>query len=114
MFWLDLASSHYANIVNDCLLFKKKNFVPKKDNPPNVPQARGIEQFWSICKSKYSSRPHEPKNLQGFKQIWAKISKEAAAEVGIEVMQHARRYITGIGYKGVRQAMCDISNKRRP
>ncbi|CAF5166545.1 unnamed protein product, partial [Rotaria magnacalcarata] len=27
-------------------------FVPKQDNPPNVPQARPIEDFWSILAGK--------------------------------------------------------------
>ena len=27
-------------------------YVPNKDNPPNVPQARPVEDFWSVLKRK--------------------------------------------------------------
>ena len=45
LFWPDLATSHYAK---DCLTWMSENinFVPKDMNPPNVPQARPIENFW--------------------------------------------------------------------
>ena len=45
IFWPDLASSHYAN---SCVDWMEENiyFVPKAINPPNVPQARPIENFW--------------------------------------------------------------------
>ena len=52
IFWPDLASSHYAK--DTIALFDEENihFVPKKNNPPNVPQLRPIENFWGILKSK--------------------------------------------------------------
>lgn len=114
LFWPDLATSHYANTVKNFLVEEKVDFVQKKDNPPNVPQARGIELFWALCKQRYSTRKVEPKNLHGFKLIWQKISKQVAGEVGIDVMRHAAKMIREIGYKGVRQAMCNISNKANP
>ena len=45
VFWPDLATSHYAK---SCVDWMSKNivFVPKSMNPPNVPQARPIENFW--------------------------------------------------------------------
>jgi hypothetical protein len=45
IFRLDLASSHY---VNSCGTWMPENinFEDKKMNPPNVPQARPIENFW--------------------------------------------------------------------
>ena len=38
VFWPDLVSSHYAKAT--VALFRDQNihFVPKEDNPPNVPQ----------------------------------------------------------------------------
>ena len=52
VFRADLASSHYAKAT--VALFRDQNilFVPKDDNPPNVPQLRPIEKFWDISKSK--------------------------------------------------------------
>ena len=44
LFWPDLASAHYANVVTDWM-GENLNFVQKDENPPNVPQARPIESF---------------------------------------------------------------------
>ena len=51
VFWPDLASSHYAKSVVEYLRDQNVNFVEFKDNPPNVPEIRPIENFWSILKS---------------------------------------------------------------
>lgn len=40
MFWPDLASVHYAKDVQAELQRLKIEFVPKLQNPPNVPQLR--------------------------------------------------------------------------
>lgn len=48
IFWPDLASSHYSNKSLQCLTDQKVPFVPKEDNPPNVPQARPVENFWGV------------------------------------------------------------------
>ena len=49
-FWPDLASSHYAKVVVGYFRAQKINFVQKIENPANVPEARPIEDFWSIFK----------------------------------------------------------------
>ena len=38
MFWPDLASCHYSKKTTDWFTGQNILFVPKKDNPPNVPQ----------------------------------------------------------------------------
>lgn len=43
LFWPDLASAHYSKSVQERLNEKNVPFVIRKDNPPNVPQARPIE-----------------------------------------------------------------------
>ena len=55
IFWPDLASSHYANKTSAWLNEQKVPFVPKVANPPNVPKARPIEDFWSILTDKVYS-----------------------------------------------------------
>ena len=102
LFWPDLASCHYANIVKEYLNQKNVTFVQKQHNPPNVPQARGIEMFWAICKQRYHAHPGGAKSLHGFKLIWNRISKDAAREVGKSCMDHAWRKLISIGYKGIR------------
>lgn len=109
LFWPDPASIHYAKIVTDYLTQKKIEFVAKSKNPPNVPQARGIEMMWSNYKRKYSVLPTAPKNLVGFKLIWARISTETAAEIGKRCMKHAYKNLIKIGYKGVAGGTGSIS-----
>ena len=46
VFWPDLASAHYAKSVLDYLSANNIQIVPKKDNPPNLPECRPIENFW--------------------------------------------------------------------
>jgi hypothetical protein len=50
LFWPDLASSHYAKDVIAFLETENINYVPKVKNPPNVPEARPIEDFWAVLK----------------------------------------------------------------
>ncbi len=45
VFWPDLASSHYALFVQEYLKSKNIPFVPKNDNPANLPKARPIKDF---------------------------------------------------------------------
>ena len=55
IFWPNLASSHYAQKTSAWLNEKRIPFVPKVANPPNVPKARPIEDFWSILADKVYS-----------------------------------------------------------
>lgn len=111
LFWPDLASIHYANKVVEKLNMEKVDFVPKTANPPNVPQARGIEKFWAVCKSRYTQLPKQPTTLRSFKYQWGKISRNVGTEMGKAIMDHAAKFIREIGYKGIQRAMCDLSNK---
>jgi hypothetical protein len=52
MFWPDLATCHYSRITRDCYEANKINFVSKVDSPPNLTQARPIEEFWAILSRK--------------------------------------------------------------
>ncbi|CAF3924967.1 unnamed protein product [Rotaria sp. Silwood1] len=52
IFWPDLGSSHYAKKTTEWLNEQKIPFVPKRFNPPNVPKARPIEDFWSMLANK--------------------------------------------------------------
>lgn len=52
IFWPNLASSYYANTTITWLNQQNIHFVPKQVNPPNLPKARPIEDFWSILADK--------------------------------------------------------------
>lgn len=67
IFWPDLASSHYAKDTVALLEEENIHFVPKKDNPPNVPQLRPIENFWGILKSQVYNGGWEAKTMNQLK-----------------------------------------------
>lgn len=62
MFWPDLASCHYARITQDWLRQQNIPCVPREDNPPNVPQARPIEEFWALLGRKVYDGGWEAEN----------------------------------------------------
>ena len=78
LFWPDLATIHYAKVVQNWFRANGIEFVEKESNPPNCPQARPIEKFWAICKREYSMRTRVPKNLKEFEKIWTEISEKMA------------------------------------
>jgi hypothetical protein len=51
IFWPDLASAHFA-ATTVAWMDQNVNYVPKRLNPPNVPQARPIEKFWGCLAQK--------------------------------------------------------------
>ena len=63
IFWPDLASSHYSKSVMELLQEKEIKILPKERNPPNVPQLRPIETFWSQLKKQIFKEGFSPKTL---------------------------------------------------
>lgn len=89
MFWPDLASCHYSKKTLHWLTEQKIPFVPKKDNPPNVPQARPIENFWSVLKRMVYDNGWEARNEQ---QLINRI-KRKLKEIDINTVQNLNRDI---------------------
>jgi hypothetical protein len=54
IFWSDPASCHYVKKTLECLEQKNINIVPKAVNPPNLPQAKLIENFWTLLLAVYA------------------------------------------------------------
>jgi hypothetical protein len=96
-----LAPCHYATKVTDYMKEIRLDIIPKKSNAPNVPQARGIEQFWAACKRKYKKRLNEPKNIRGFKKVWSTISKSVSEQSGKLIMRNSYKNLMKIAFKGV-------------
>ena len=63
VFWPDLASSHYANSVQNYLRDENVEFVPKEDNPAAAPEVRPIEDFWADLKRSVYSNDCKAKNI---------------------------------------------------
>ena len=73
LFWPDLASSHYSSKTIQMFNEKNVKFLERELNPPNVPQLRPIEHFWSQLKSKVYEKDWRAKNFQ---QLEKKIKNE--------------------------------------
>lgn len=101
IFWPDLATVHYAKIVQDALNDQGIECIKKEKNPPNVPQARGIELFWAHCKREYAKQNKQPETLAGFRRVWNKISAEVAKKSGKAIMEHAKKNLRKISRGGV-------------
>lgn len=63
VFWPDLATSHYANKVQDFLRSKNIEFVGKERNVANAPELRPIEDFWSAIKRSVYDKCWKAENL---------------------------------------------------
>lgn len=83
IFWPDLASSHYAKDTLKWLTDQEIPFVPKEANPPNVPQARPIENFWGILADKVYDGGWEAKSGP---QLSRRI-KQKIKEIDLSIVQ---------------------------
>jgi transposase len=92
VFWPDLATIHYANIVKN-EIEEKVSLVLKEQNPPNVPQLRPIEKFWAECKKSYSKLQKTPDTLRKFRNQWKKISEEISLSSGKTLIEKMKKKI---------------------
>ena len=83
LFWPDLASAHYSN---SCIAWMNENinFVERSINPPNVPQARPIENFWGDLSNKVYENGWEAKTEH---QLVCRI-KEKLKEFTVQNLQN--------------------------
>lgn len=72
MFWPNLSSCDYSKKILDCFREQNIPFVPKKDNPPNVPQARQVDIFGLILSVWYMKMTGKPKP---WNNLWRKSNK---------------------------------------
>lgn len=100
MFWPDPAGDHYAKATLDWFIQQDIPFVPKKDNPPNISQARAIECFWAVLKGKVYEKGWEAKTQQQLiKRIQQKLNEidESACQNVMEMVQNTLHKIEDIG-----------------
>lgn len=83
IFWPDLATAHYAK---ECLEFLDENdinYVAKDDNPPNCPEVRPIENYFSILKQRVYAENWSAENRD---QLIRRI-KKCAKEISLQTYQ---------------------------
>jgi hypothetical protein len=64
VFWAHLASANYAKDTLARLEEHQIEYIPKEENPPNVPQLVPIRDFWANLKSKIYSNNYHPKDVK--------------------------------------------------
>lgn len=91
MFWPDLASCHYARDTQNWLREHNIPYVPKNDNPPNLPQARPIEDFWALLSRKVYHGGWEARNEEELRRrIYVKL-REIELQSVQRLMRDVRR-----------------------
>lgn len=94
IFWPDNASSHYAKKTINWLTENNIPFVPKEANPPNIPKARPIEDFWNLlCQ-------------QVYKKGWE-------ARTTDELILKIKKSVKKIDYNVVQQMLKNVRSKLR-
>lgn len=99
-FWPDKASSHYANAVLDWLFEENINFVPKDDNPTNLPQARPIENLWGVLAQRVYEGGWTAKSERALRMRIKKKLRELGKEPVQAMFQHVRTKLRTVADKG--------------
>ena len=100
IFWPDLASAHYSN-ATIAWMKVNVNFVEKRLNPPNIPQARPIENFWGCLAQKIYEGGWEAKTEQQLiRRIDSKINEFMLKDVE-KLMRGVKAKVKSISEDGV-------------
>jgi hypothetical protein len=99
MFRPDLATCHYSRITRDWYE-ANINFVSKVDNPPNLPQARPIEEFWAILSRKIYNNGWEAQNEEQLRRRISRKIREIDAVAVQRMMQRVRGKLRQIENNG--------------
>lgn len=101
VFWPDKASAHYAGIVLDRLNEKNITFVPKLNNPPNVPQARPIETVWSLLEQKVYAHNWQAKDLDSLAHRIKMKAKELEPKMLQAMIKDIRKQLRSMWRNGL-------------
>ena len=100
IFWPDFASAHYSKETT-IWLDENVNYVAKEINPPNVPQARPIENFWGCLAQKvYEGDWQATSEKQLIRRIECKL-KEFDLRYVKTLMAGVKAKLRSIGQGGV-------------
>lgn len=100
IFWPDLAPAHKSKATLDWMK-ANINFVPVENNPPNVPQARPVEDFWGFLSQKVYEGGWEAKTEQDLiNRIQSKL-KDFKKEYFVRLVSRAKSKLRLIAEKGV-------------
>ena len=101
VFWPDLASSHYAKRTLTELESLNIPVVPKDSNPPNVPQLRPIEHYWSILKSNVYKNGWTAKSVKHLERRIRSTIKKTSAQTCQNLMRDIKTNTRKAADRGV-------------
>lgn len=100
VFWPDLASSHYSKKTQDFMREEKINFIPKELNPPNCPNLRPIESFWSKIKREVYADGWTPKDADDLHEKVSKVMSKVGQTIGESFMSNVSKNVRLADRKG--------------
>ena len=104
VFWPDLAASHYARETLDLLENAHVKFVPREENPPNVPQLRPVEDFWGLMKQEVYKGGWEARTDTELKNRIRRILRQMDPEVPRKMMARVPQRVRAADRLGVSSA----------
>lgn len=100
-FWPDMSRCHYTDEVIMYLAQQGVEFPLWDENAPKVPQARPIEQLWSLAKQEYARRKIKCKDAKELAVKWRYISRTVSKQHGARLMCNVRQKVRETGRNGV-------------
>ena len=101
IFWPDLASAHYSKKAVQFLKDQNIKFVSKSENPPNTPEIRFMEDFWSLIERNVYKDGWEAENLDQLRNRIVYCFEKVDRECEQELVESPQRRIETIRRYGL-------------
>lgn len=98
LFWPDLASCHYSKPVMEWYAANGIVVVPKVCNPPNSPELRPVEEYWSIMKGILKKKGGGVKSVPELQKMWTWASRQCSINMVQSLMSRVRRKVRKMAY----------------
>lgn len=92
-FWPDLASCHYSKSTMEWYKKNNVNVVLKNMNPPNCPELRPIEMFWSIVKGKMMKSGGAANDIASMNRKWNLNAKKVSTALVQKLMSSINKKV---------------------
>lgn len=87
VFWPDLASIHYAQVVKNWMEENNVTYVPKESNPPCCPELRPVETYWACIKGILRKKFRPTTDIKNFSLKWKKAA-DMIGNTGVQRLMH--------------------------
>lgn len=77
-FWPDLASCHYSKLPMEGYSANNVLLVPRGVNPPNCPELRPIERYWTLVKREIKATKQVTKEVKDFREKWSSAARKVS------------------------------------